>query len=63
MIIIGYKGKPDWTATKAAFKRCTDMDAQEIAKIISDLKAGKVVNIANDFVLHDELKDLGFTLK
>jgi hypothetical protein len=63
MIIIGYKGTPDWPAVKAAFKRCTDMDSQEIAKVISDLKSGKVVSIANDFVLHDELKDLGFTLK
>jgi hypothetical protein len=63
MIILGYRGSPDWSVVKLAFKQHTTMTFQEITKVVSSIKSGKVVTIENDFVLHDELKDIGFILK
>ena len=63
MIIIGYRGSPDWSVVKAAFKQHTTMTFQEITKVVGNLKSGKVVNIDYDFALHDELRSIGFILK
>lgn len=63
MLIFGYKGTPDWTKVKAAFKRCTDLSPSEIEKAVKQIRTGSTVQIPNDFVLHDELKELGILVK
>jgi hypothetical protein len=63
MLIIGYRGTVDWSKVKSVFKRCTDMPAAEIEKTVALIKKGQSVTISTDFVLHDELKDLGITIK
>ena len=63
MLIIGYRGNPDWAKVKAAFKRCTDLDASEIADIISKVKKGQTMTLIEDFVLREELKELGILLQ
>jgi hypothetical protein len=59
MLIIGYKGNIDWSKVRAAFKKCTAMTPQEIDKIVKIIKSGQSMQIPEDFVLHDELKELG----
>jgi septum formation inhibitor MinC len=59
MLIIGYKGNIDWSRVRAAFKKCTAMTPQEIEKIIKSIRSGQSIIIPEDFVLHDELKELG----
>jgi hypothetical protein len=63
MLIIGYRGTIDWTKVKNAFKRCTDLEQEEINKIVAMVKRGQSANVPEDFVLHDELKELGIILK
>jgi hypothetical protein len=63
MLIFGYKGTPNWTEVKAAFKRCTDLPPSEIEKAVKQIRLGATVQIPNDFVLHDELKELGILVK
>ena len=59
MLIIGYKGNIDWNKVRAAFKKCTAMTPQEIEKIVKIIKSGQSMQIPEDFVLHDALKELG----
>ena len=63
MLIIGYRGNPDWAKVKAAFKRCTDLEPEEINRIIATVKKGQTYQMSEDFVLRDELKDLGVIIK
>ena len=63
MLIIGYRGNVDWTKVKDAFKRCTDLTAAEISDMANRIKKGQSVSISYDFVLHDELKDLGLLIR
>lgn len=63
MLIIGYRGTIDWTKVKNAFKRCTDMEQEEINRIVAMVKKGQSYQVSEDFVLRDELKDLGILLK
>ena len=59
MMIIGYKGVPDWKKVKESFKKCTDMQPTDIEKIVKSVKSGKAEPIPNDFVLYEDLKELG----
>lgn len=63
MLIIGYRGTIDWTKVKNAFKRCTDLDQDEINKIVAMIKKGQTYQVSEDFVLREELKDLGIIVK
>ena len=63
MLIIGYRGNVDWTKVKDAFKRCTSMTTTEISEVVSRIKKGQSITVAYDFVLHDELRDLGLLLR
>ena len=63
MLIIGYRGSPDWAKVKAALKRCTDLEPEEINRIIATVKKGQTYQMSEDFVLRDELKDLGVIIK
>ena len=63
MLIIGYKGKVDWDKVKIAFKRCTDLSAAEISATVAKIKQGQTLNVADDLVLREELKDLGILLR
>ena len=63
MLIIGYRGTIDWAKVKNAFKRCTDLEQDEINRIVAMIKKGQTHQLSEDFVLRDELKDLGILLK
>jgi len=63
MLIIGYRGTVDWSKVKIAFKRCTDLEQEEINKIVATLKKGQPTSVTEDFVLREELRDLGLLLK
>lgn len=63
MLVVGYRGTIDWTKVKAAFKRCTDLPATEIDRMVKSIKSGSTVKIPEDFVLHDELKELGIKIQ
>jgi len=63
MLIIGYRGTVDWSKVKIAFKRCTDLEQEEINRIVAMVKKGQSYQVPEDFVLRDELKDLGILLK
>ena len=63
MLVYGYKGSPEWAKVRVAFKRCTELSPSEIDKIIKQIRAGSTISIINDFVLHDELRDLGILVK
>lgn len=62
MLVIGYRGNVDWSKVKAAIKRCTDMNSDEINKIVKQIRDGMGVNLQDDFVLNDELRDLGILI-
>lgn len=63
MLIYGYRGTIDWSKVRAAFKKCTTMTATDIDKIVKLIKAGSATQLDDDFVLHDELKELGILVK
>ena len=63
MLIMGYKNKPEWAKVRAAFKRCTDLPAVDIEKIVKNVKEGKTETIPNDHTLYEDLKELGILIK
>ena len=63
MLIIGYKGTVNWNQVKAAFKKCTELNSTEIDRIVKSIKNGDTVKIPDDFVLHDDLKELGIKIQ
>ena len=63
MLVVGYRGNIDWSKVKAAFKLCTSLPAGEIDKIVKNIRNGSTVNIPNDFVLHEELRELGIKIQ
>ena len=63
MLVIGYRGNVDWNKVREVLKRLTDMTATEVNDAVARIKKGHSVTIPNDFVLHDELRDLGITIK
>ena len=63
MLIYGYRGNVDWAKVKASFKKCTSMTATDIDKLVKQIKNGASTQLDDDFVLHDELKDLGILVK
>jgi hypothetical protein len=63
MLVMGYRGTPDWAKIRASFKRCTTMNDTDIQKIVKNIKEGKSEIIPNDFVLYEELKDFGILIK
>jgi hypothetical protein len=62
MLVIGYRGAVDWAKVKAAFKRCTAMSQTDIDRVVKVIKSGQTISLANDFVLNDELRDLGILI-
>ena len=63
MLVIGYKSPVDWAKVKASFKKCTNMTAQDIEKTVKTIKSGQVCQVENDFVLEDDLKELGILIQ
>jgi len=59
MLIIGYRGTIDWAKVKHAFKRCTSLEQEEINRIVAMIKKGQTYQVTEDFVLREELKELG----
>jgi hypothetical protein len=63
MLIYGFRGNVDWSKVRTSFKRCVDLGQTEIDRIIKQVKSGQTVLVPDDFVLHDELRDLGLLIK
>jgi hypothetical protein len=63
MLIYGFRGTIDWSKVRAAFKKCTTMAAPDVERLIKNIKAGQTQQVTDDFVLHDELKELGLLVK
>lgn len=63
MLVIGYKKPVDWSKVKASFKKCTDMTTQDIEKAVKVIKSGQPCHLENDFVLEDDLKELGILIQ
>lgn len=63
MLVFGYRGEVDWGKARAAFKRCTELPAGEIDRLIRAIKTGSSVNIPDDLVLNEELTDLGIKIR
>lgn len=63
MLIIGYKGTVDWGKVRASLKKCTSMTQTDIDRLVKVVKSGKTMMLDDDFVLHDELRDLGILIK
>lgn len=64
MLIVGYKSTADFNeGTKSVLKH-TDFTANQTKKLLKDLKeTGLGVALPDDFVLREELEDLGFILR
>jgi len=62
MLVIGYRGAVDWNKVKAALKRCTGMNQMDIDRVVKVIKNGQTINLTDDFVLNDELRDLGILI-
>ena len=63
MIILGYRGTVDWSKVRAAIKRCTTMPANDIEKLVKNIKEGKTEQIPNDHTLYEDLRELGLLIK
>jgi hypothetical protein len=63
MLIMGYRGTVEWGKVRAAIKRCTEMTATDIEKIVKNVKDGKTETIPNDHILYEDLKELGLLIK
>lgn len=63
MLVYGYKGNVDWSKVKASLKKCTNLSASDIDKLVRTIKSGQTQTLPDDFVLHDELKDLNILVK
>jgi hypothetical protein len=63
MLIMGYRGTVEWSKVRAAIKRCTEMTAPEIEKIVKNVKDGKAQTIPNDHILYEDLRELGLLIK
>ena len=63
MLIMGYRGTPDWSKVRAAIKRCTPMAAPDVEKLVKNVKEGKTESIPNDHTLYEDLRELGLLIK
>ena len=63
MLIMGYRGTPEWSKVRAAIKRCTEMAAPDIEKLVKNVKEGKTESIPNDHTLYEDLRELGLLIK
>ena len=63
MMIYGYRGTIDLSKVRNAFKKHTELTATEIETHVKTIKSGGTVNIPADFVLFDDLKELGLFVK
>lgn len=60
MIVLGYKAGANFVEVVSVLKKHTNMDAQTVKRVVSDIKEGKGVNLPDDFVLREDLEDLNF---
>jgi len=63
LLIMGYRGTVEWSKVRAAIKRCTEMTAPDIEKLVKNVKDGKTETIPNDHTLYEDLRDLGLLIK
>jgi ribosomal protein L7/L12 len=62
MYITGYRAGAKTIEAILAVKRHTGKSVSEAKKLIEDAIEGKPVKLPDDFVLREELEDLGFRL-
>ena len=63
MLIMGYRGTVEWSKVRAAIKRCTEMAAPDIEKLVKNVKEGKTESIPNDHTLYEDLRELSLLIK
>jgi len=62
MNVIGYNEKADFVQAPRVIAKHTGKSLAEATKICSDLQKGLVARFDNDFVLREDLEELGFYL-
>lgn len=62
MLVVGYKTGANFNEAARVIKKHTNMDAQSVNRVISQIKEGQGVTLPNDFVLREDLEDLNFLI-
>jgi uncharacterized protein YfdQ (DUF2303 family) len=62
MIVLGYRSGTNFIEVGRVLSKHTNMDAQKVKRIVSDIKEGKGVNLPDDFVLREDLEELNLFL-
>ena len=63
MIVVGYKANADFVKAGTAIRKHTNMDAQTVRSLVSQIQEGRGVTLPDDFVLREDLEDLNFLVK
>lgn len=63
MIIAGWKKGVNTVNAVQAVKKHTGMSMREANQLIKNALEGKAVKLPDDFVLREDLEDLGFSIK
>jgi hypothetical protein len=63
MYITGWRSGANTNDAVQAVKRHTNMSLLDCKRLIEDAIEGKAVVLPDDFVLREDLEDLGFKLK
>ena len=59
MTIVGYRGKLNVTALIGALVKHTNMNKADANKMAQKIEAGQSVSFDSNFLLEEDLKDLG----
>lgn len=62
MLITGYRAGVNTISATRAISKHTGMSIIEAKKLIEDAIEGKTVKLPDDFVLREDLEDLGFKI-
>lgn len=63
MYIIGWRSGANTIHAVQAVKRHTNLSLVEAKRLIEDAVEGKSVTLPDDFVLREDLEDLGFKIR
>lgn len=60
MIVVGYKAGADSIKATQAIKKHTGKSLLESKRLVEEILDGNVIQLPDDFVLREDLEDLGF---
>jgi hypothetical protein len=63
MLIIGYRGKVDWRAVRETIRKVTGMKSDDANELTAQINSGHTVKLDEDFVLREQLEELGLLIK